>query len=98
MKILNISIPDDKILDISDFSLEENYMMLKIGSECLLEGRKAVVGLTQKDMYNKIKDETREEVQRLELDILGEREMKIKMEEQIKKIYESQIEKMRSQI
>jgi len=98
MKILNISIPDDKILDISGFSLEENYMMLKIGSECLLEGRKAVVGLTQKDMYNKIRDETREEVQRLELDILVERELKIKMEEQIKKIYESQIEKMRSQM
>jgi hypothetical protein len=98
MKILNISIPDDKILDISGFSLEENYMMLKIGSECLLEGRKAVVGLTQKDMYNKIRDETREEVQRLELDILVERELKIKMEEQIKKMYESQIEKMRSQM
>ena len=51
MKILNISIPYDKILDISGFSLEENYMMLKIGSECLLEGRKAVVSLTQKDIY-----------------------------------------------
>lgn len=98
MKILNISIPDDRILDISGFSLEENYMMLKIGSECLLEGRKAVVGLTQKDMYNKIKDETKEEVQRLELDILVERELKIKMEEQIKKMYESQIEKMRNQM
>ena len=98
MKILNISIPDDKILDISGFSLEENYMMLKIGSECLLEGRKAVVGLTQKDMYNKIKDETKEEVQRLELDILVERELKIKMEEQIKKMYESQIEKIRNQM
>ena len=46
MKIVNITIPDDKIIDISGFSLEENYMMLKIGSECLLEGRKAVVGLT----------------------------------------------------
>ena len=98
MKILNISIPDDKILDISGFSLEENYMMLKIGSECLLEGRKAVVSLTQKDIYNKVKEESREEVQRLELDILVEREMKIKMEEQIKKIYESQIEKMRNQM
>jgi hypothetical protein len=98
MKILNISIPDDKILDISSFSLEENYMMLKIGSECLLEGRKAVVGLTQKDMYNKIKDETREEVQRLELDILVEREMKIKMEEQIKNMYENMLEKIRNQM
>ena len=98
MKIVNITIPDDKIIDISGFSLEENYMMLKIGSECLLEGRKAVAGLTQKDIYNKIKEETREEVQRLELDILVEREMKIKMEEQIKNMYENMLEKMRSQI
>lgn len=98
MKIVNITIPDDKIIDISGFSLEENYMMLKIGSECLLEGRKAVAGLTQKDIYNKIKEETRGEVQRLELDILVEREMKVKMEEQIKNMYEGVIEKMRSQI
>jgi len=98
MKIVNITIPDDKIIDISSFSLEENYMMLKIGSECLLEGRKAVAGLTQKDIYNKIKEETRGEVQRLELDILVEREMKIKMEEQIKNMYENMLEKMRSQI
>ena len=98
MKIVNITIPDDKIIDISSFSLEENYMMLKIGSECLLEGRKAVAGLTQKDIYNKIKEETRGEVQRLELDILVEREMKVKMEEQIKNMYEGLIEKMRSQM
>ena len=98
MKIVNITIPDDKIIDISGFSLEENYMMLKIGSECLLEGRKAVAGLTQKDIYNKIKEETKEEVQRLELDILVEREMKIKMEEQIKNMYENMLEKMRSQM
>ena len=98
MKIVNITIPDDKIIDISGFSLEENYMMLKIGSECLLEGRKAVAGLTQKDIYNKIKEETRGEVQRLELDILVEREMKVKMEEQIKNMYEGLIEKMRSQM
>lgn len=98
MKIVNITIPDDKIIDISGFSLEENYMMLKIGSECLLEGRKAVAGLTQKDIYNKIKEETREEVQRLELNILVEREMKVKMEEQIKNMYENMLEKMRSQI
>ena len=98
MKIVNITIPDDKIIDISGFSLEENYMMLKIGSECLLEGRKAVAGLTQKDIYNKIKEETRGEVQRLELDILVEREMKVKIEEQIKNMYENMLEKMRSQM
>ncbi len=98
MKILNITIPEDCAIDISSFSPEENYLMLKIGSECLLEGRKVVVGLTQKDIYEKIKNEFDVEVQRLELDILVEREMSKKMEEKIRNIYESQIEQMKKQM
>jgi hypothetical protein len=100
IKKIIITIPENEVVPdiINSFSLEENYMMLKIGSECLLEGRKAVAGLTQKDIYNKIKEESREEVQRLELDILVEREMKTKMEEQIKNMYEGLIEKMRIQM
>ena len=30
MKIINITIPEDCVLDISSFSPEENYLMLKI--------------------------------------------------------------------
>jgi hypothetical protein len=99
-KTITITIPDNDMVPeiVSSFSPEENFMMLKIGSECLKEGRKAVASLTQKDIYNKIKEESKEEVQRLELDILVEREMKIKMEEQIKNMYENILEKMRSQI
>jgi len=98
MKIINITIPDDKIIDISGFSLEENYMMLKIGSECLLEGRKAVVSLTQKEIYEKIKNESRVEFERLELGIIVEKEITKKMEEKMRNMYESQIEKLKSQI
>jgi len=99
-KTITITIPDNDMVPeiVSSFSPEENFMMLKIGSECLKEGRKAVASLTQKDIYNKIKEESKGEVQRLELDILVEREMKIKMEEQIKNMYENILEKMRSQI
>lgn len=98
MKIINITIPEDCILDISSFSPEENYLMLKIGSECLLEGRKVAVGLTQKDIYEKIKNESKGEVQRLEMDIIVERETSKKMEEKIRNIYESQLEQIKKQM
>ena len=98
MKIINITIPEDCVLDISSFSPEENYLMLKIGSECLLEGRKVAVGLTQKDIYEKIKNESRGEVQRLEMDIIVERETSKKMEEKIRNVYECQMEQMKKQM
>jgi hypothetical protein len=98
LKVIHITIPEESILDIIDFSPEENYLMLKIGSNCLLEGRKVVAGLSQKQIYQKIKDESKEEIQKLELDILLEKEVTKKMEERISSMYKSQMEKMEKQI
>jgi hypothetical protein len=55
--IINLTIPADAIVsnELTNFSPEENYLMLKIGCECLMEGRKMVAGLTQKEIYNKKK-------------------------------------------
>ena len=98
LKVINITIPEECILaNIDGFSPEENYLMLKIGSSCLLEGRKVVAGLTQKEIYQKIKNESKEEIQKLELDILMEKELMKKMEEKIAKMYECQIEKLEKQ-
>ena len=99
-KTLQLTIPDEAVVPeiIATFSPEENYLMLKIGSECLKEGRNAVVGLTQKEIYEKIKDETKEEVKRLELDIIVQREMGKQMEEKISKMYEGQVEKLEKQV
>ena len=99
LKIIQIAVPNNRILqDISVFSPEENYVMLKIGSECLLEGRKMVSGLTQSEIYEKIKNEFNEEVTKMELNILVEREMTKKMEERISKMYETQMEQMKTKI
>ena len=78
LRIINITIPaDDAVPDIiSTFTPEENLLMLKIGSNCLKEGRQAVAGLTQKEIYNKIKDESKSEIEKLELDLLVEKELK----------------------
>ena len=100
LRIINITIPaDDAVPDIiSTFTPEENLLMLKIGSNCLKEGRQAVAGLTQKEIYNKIKDESKEEIDKLELDLLVEKELKTKLSEEITKIYQKQLDDMKKQI
>jgi len=100
IKTIILTIPDNEIVPeiLASFSPEENYLMLKIGSDCLREGRNATIGLSQKEIYQKIKDESKEEVQKLELDIIVQREITKKMEENIEKRYESQIEKLEKQI
>jgi hypothetical protein len=99
-KIIQLSIPSDKTLpeEIHGFSLEENYQMIKIGAECLLEGRKVVAGLSQKEIYEKIKEESKEEIQKKELDLIVEREMSKKMEERVSQMYQGQVEQMKKQM
>jgi hypothetical protein len=98
-KIVNITIPDAvEPLDTRDFSSEENFLMLKIGSSCILEGRKAVVNLSQVEIYNKIKEGTREEVKQLELDLMVQRELYKKMEAKMYEVFEGQIEQSKKQI
>jgi hypothetical protein len=98
LKIVKLTIPDESILNIGDFSPEENYQMLKIGSQCLLEGRKAVAGLTQKEIHQKIKNESKDEIQRLEMNIMVEKELRSKMEERISAMYDTQVSQMKKQI
>jgi hypothetical protein len=100
IKIINLTIPSNENIpnEISSFSPEENLKMIKIGCECLLEGRKAIAGLTQQEIYNKIKDESKEAVEKMELDILVERELSKKMEENISKMHEGQISKLEKQM
>jgi len=100
LRIINITIPADEVVPdiISTFTPAENLLMLKIGSNCLKEGRQAIAGLTQKEIYNKIKDESKSEIEKLELDLLVEKELKGKLSEEITKIYQKQVDDMKKQI
>ena len=53
IKIINITLPGDAIIPeiLTNFSPEENYMMLKIGCETLSEGRKVVANLTTDEIF-----------------------------------------------
>jgi hypothetical protein len=98
-KIVNITVLDTDVLPdiISTFTPEENYMMLKIGSDCIKQGRKNISTLTQKEIYEKIKNETQKDIQKLEMDLLVAKNIKLEREEQIKKIYESQMDKLKKE-
>jgi hypothetical protein len=99
-KTIYITIPKDVSIneEINTFTPEENYLMLKIGSECLLESRKAIVNLTQKEIYNKIKVESKEELDKLLLDIVVQKEVNKKMEENMEKMYICQVENLTKKI
>ena len=95
-KVINITVPSDVILeDENVFSPEENYMIMKIGRECLLASRKAVIGLTQKEIQEKIKNEYTEQIKKTEMDLIVEREIRKKMELEISRIYDFEIEKLK---
>jgi hypothetical protein len=99
LKILQITIPEDNIIpEIQDFNPEENYLMLKIGSESLIKGRKCAVILSQKDIYDKIKQESRIEIEELEMKMVIEKESSRRLEEIAKEMYENQIGCLESRI
>jgi hypothetical protein len=99
-KVISITIPSNENIQevINEFSPEENYLMLSIGSECLKRGRIAMAGFSQQEIYNKIKAESKEEIQKMELDIIVQKEITKKMEEQISKMYEGQLEQLKKQL
>lgn len=98
-KTVTIQIPCDKELKETNFSPEENYLMLKVGTEYLLEARKAVVELTQVEIYNKLKEESKEEIrkleQKLEIDCLVQKEVYKQLEVKIRSIYDDFIANMK---
>ncbi len=100
LKIINITIPSENVLPdiIHSFSPEENYIMLKIGCECLSEGRKGVTNLSNVEIYKKIEDEFKASINKLNNDIENERKTSLLMQEKMTKMYELQIEQLNKKL
>ena len=100
VKVVQITIPSDRNLPdiINSFSPEENYLMIKIGSETLREGRKVVTNLTSDDVYRKIESDFKKEIESLDNEIELEKQTSLKMQEKISKMYESQIEQLNKKL
>jgi hypothetical protein len=96
LKVIQITIPSENILPdiINSFSPEENYQMLKIGCETLNEGRKSIANLTSNQIFKKVESEFKKEIDKLNMDIVIEKNTAISINERMVKMYETQIEKL----
>lgn len=96
LKIINITVPGDAIIPdvLSTFSPEENYIMLKIGSETLSEGRKVVANLTSDEIFKKVRNDFEKEIEKLNSEITTERKTALMMNEKLARMYETQIEQL----
>jgi hypothetical protein len=100
LKTITITIPEERNMPdiISTFSPEENYIMLKIGSECLNEGRKSVLNLSNDDLLKKIESAFKKDIEKANTEFEIEKNTSLKMQERITKIYELQIEQLNKKL
>lgn len=100
IKVIQITIPNDRTLPdiINTFTPDENYLMIKIGSDTLREGRKIIANLTTDDVYKKIENDFKKEIDSLDKEIEIERDTSLKMQEKISQMYESQIENLNKKL
>ena len=82
---------------MNTLNAEENAFILNTGSEMIKEARSLVAGLSQKEIYNKIREESKSEIQKLELTLLVQKELNIGLDQSIRIIYEKQVEQMKKQ-
>ena len=99
-KQINITVPFNWCIPeiLNTLNAEENACILTIGSEMIKEARNLVAGLTQKDIYQKIKNESKIEIQQLEVDLLVQKKLNSEIDSSMRNFYEKQVEQMKKQI
>jgi len=100
IKIINITVPNEAAIPeiLTSFSPEENYMMIKIGCESLSEGRKVATNMTNDDLYRKIENDFKKEIESLNNNIEIEKQTSLKMQEKIEKMYATQLEQLQKKL
>jgi hypothetical protein len=98
-KIIKIEVPIDwdEPEELNKLSPEENAFILDVGCETIKDARALVAGLSQKEIYNKIREESKGEIQKLEMDLLVEKKLKDELDRSIRYIYDKQVEQLKKQ-
>ena len=99
-KLINIVVPISwSAPDIMNtLNAEENALILNTGCEMIKEARSLVAGLSQKEIYNKIREESKSEIKKLELDLLVQQNLNINLDQSLRNFYEKQLDYMKKQI
>lgn len=99
-KTVILTVPDDAVIPevLTEFTPEKVFLAINIGCKCIIDAEQSMLGLTQESIYNKAKEETAEQIKKLEMNLVIEREMSRKMDERTKNIYEVQIDNYKKQL
>jgi hypothetical protein len=99
-KSVTIQIPYNKNLPeiFGSYTPEKVLLAIEVGCKCILDAEQSMIELTEEMIYNKVKEETAEEIKKLEMDLLVERETAVKMDEKLTNKYEIQIDRFKKQI
>jgi hypothetical protein len=98
-KIVKIEVPLswDEPEELNKLSPEENAFILDVGCETIKDARALVAGLSQKEIYDKIREESKGEIEKLEMDLLVEKKLKCELDRSIRNIYENQMNQLKKQ-
>jgi hypothetical protein len=99
-KSVTITIPYDENLPerFFEFTPQKVLLAINIGYKCITDAEQSMLELTEEMIYNKVKEETVEDLKKLEMDLLVEREIARKMDERTTNKYEEQLNKTDAQI
>lgn len=99
-KSVTIQIPYDENLPekFFEFKPEKVLLAINIGYKCIIDAEQSMLELTEEMIYNKVKEETSGELNKLKLDLLVEKEIAIKLDEKLTNKYEIQMERYKKQI
>jgi hypothetical protein len=98
-KIVKIEVPISWVepVELNTFKPEENAFILDVGCETIKDARTLVAGLSQKEIYNKIREESKGEIQKLEMDLLVQKEVQSKLDLTIRGYYENHLKQLKQQ-
>jgi len=98
-KLINIAVPVNWNApeNMNTLKPEENAFILNMGCETIKDARALVAGLSEVEIYNKIREESKDEIKKLEIDLLVQKENKSQMEVIIKDFYENQLNNLKKQ-
>jgi hypothetical protein len=98
-KLINIAVPVNWNApeNMNTLKPEENAFILNMGCETIKDARALVAGLSEVEIYDKIREESKDEIKRLEIDLLVQKENKSQMEVIVKDFYENQLNNMKKE-
>ena len=98
-KIVKIEVPISWVepVELNTFKPEENAFILDVGCETIKDARTLVAGLSQKEIYNKIREESKGEIQKLEMDLLVQKEVQSKLDLTTRGYYENHLKQLKQQ-